>query len=166
MTSTLFTCALAATLSFTAVLPVMQAHFAGTWVLDTARSEGLPPGLEQTMRVKQSGDRLEIENELKGPQGEQRLSDVFVLDGKETAFKPPVIGDGSGTGKRTSRWSADKRGFDATERATLKGPEGEADFNVARKWTLAPDGSTLTIEMTMNGPQGEMKSRRVFTRQK
>jgi hypothetical protein len=35
-----------------------------------------------------------------------------------------------------------------------------------RKWTLASGGDALTIELTSSGPQGEMKSTRVFARQK
>jgi hypothetical protein len=147
--------------------PAAQTDFTGTWVLDASRSEGLPPNMEQaTMTVKQSGDRIEMELLLKTPMGEQRIPDVYVLDGKEADFRPPVPAEVSATGKRTSRWSAGRNGFEVAERAIVQGPEGEVTITVARKWTLAPGGETLTLDMTFNGPQGEMKSTRVFTRQK
>jgi hypothetical protein len=163
MTRTILALALGAALTIPAAAGA-QADFSGTWVLDTGRSQGLPEGLAQTMTVKQSGDRIEIEFHLRGPQGEERASDVYVLDGKETDFRPAIVGGGSGKGRRTSRWLDGKRGFEAQERATVEGPEGEVAITAARKWTLAPDGNTLTIEMTMSGPQGEQASTRVYTR--
>jgi hypothetical protein len=163
MTRTILALALGAALTIPAAAGA-QADFSGTWVLDTGRSQGLPEGFEQTMTVKQSGDRLEIEFHLRGPQGEERASDAYVLDGKETDFRPAIVGGGSGKGRRTSRWLDGKRGFEAQERATVEGPEGEVTITGVRKWTLAPDGKTLTIEMTMSGPQGEQASTRVYTR--
>jgi hypothetical protein len=141
------------------------ADFTGVWVLDPGRSEGLPEGISQKMTVKQAGDRVDIETIVATPQGEQRLKDVYVLDGTETEYVPPVIGDGSGKGKRTSRWLDKRDGFEATESARISGPDGDADITASRRWTLAPDNKTLTIEMTVSGLQGEQKSRRVFVKQ-
>jgi hypothetical protein len=164
MTSIAFTTALIGAL---AVLPATaaQTDFTGTWVLDSSRGEGLPEGIEQTMTVKQSGDRIEIESLVKTPTGEQRIADMFVLDGEEIDYQPAFNVQVSGTGKRTSRWADDRNGFEATERATVEGPQGEITITSVRRWTLAPAGDTLTIELTSNSPQGEMKSTRVFTRQ-
>lgn len=166
MTTTALTAALIGAL---AILPAAaaQTDLTGTWVLDISRSDGLPPGAGPiTMTVKQSGERIDIEVHVQTPTGEQRIPDVYVLDGKETDFRPPVPADISATGKRTSRRSAGGNGFEASERATIQGPEGEVTITAARKWTLAPGGDTLTLEMTIDGPQGEVKSTRVFTRQK
>ena len=140
------------------------ADFSGTWVLDKARSEGLPEGIDQTMTVKQAGDRVEVETRMTGPMGEQTIPDLYVLDGKETDFTPPVIGGGGGKGRRTARWTADGNGFESTEQATLDGPEGKAEIKGARKWTLAGDGRTLTIEMTLTTSQGDVRTRRIFAR--
>lgn len=141
-----------------------QANFAGTWVLDPARSQGVPEGVTMTMIVKQDGDRLQVETAIAAPQGQQTIPDLFVLDGKETDYKAPVIGQGSGKGKRTAKWTGDKTAFESTESATISGPDGEATLSAKRKWTLSPDGNTLTIDMTTSGPQGEMVSKRVFTK--
>jgi hypothetical protein len=143
-----------------------QTDFSGTWVLDTSRSDGLPEGIEQTMTVNQSGDRIEIETVTATPMGERRTEDVYVLDGIETDFQPVFNVDISATGKRTSHWSEGRGGFEATERATVQGPDGQVgEISVVRTWTLAPDGNTLTIEMNISGPPGEMTTTRVFTRQ-
>jgi hypothetical protein len=165
MTSTAITTALIAAL---AIVPATaaQTDFTGTWVLDASRSEGLPEGMGQsTMTVKQSGDRIEIEIHSQTPTGERRTPDVYVLDGKETDFQPALNVEASATGKRTARWSEGRNGFEATEIATVQGPQGEITITSARKWTLAPGGDTLTVELTSRSPQGEMKITRVFTRE-
>jgi hypothetical protein len=165
MTSTAITTALIAAL---AILPATaaQTDFTGTWVLDASRSEGLPEGMGQsTMTVKQSGDRVEIEIHSQTPMGERRITDVYVLDGRETDFQPVLNVEATATGKRTARWSEDRTGFEATETVTVEGPQGEVTITAARKWTLAPGGDTLTVELTNSGPQGEVTSTRVFTRQ-
>ena len=141
-----------------------QANFAGTWILDAKRSQGVPDGVEMTMTVKQDGDRLAIETNITTPEGQQAIPDLYVLDGKETDYKPPVIGSGTGKGKRTAKWNADKSGIESTESATITGPEGEAAITAKRKWTLSADGKTLTVDVTMNTPNGEQVSKRVFTK--
>jgi hypothetical protein len=164
MTSTVVTAALIGALTILPA-PAAQTDFTGTWVLDTSRSEGVPEGMEQTMTVKQSGDRIEIETHSRTPMGERRVPDVYVLDGRETDFQPVLNVEASATGMRTSRWSEGRNAFEATERATVQGPDGEITVTAVRRWTLSPDGETLTIELTNRGPQGEMTSTRVFTRQ-
>jgi hypothetical protein len=141
-----------------------QANFSGTWVFDPTRSQGVPDGVTITMIVKHDGDRVQIESQISAPMGQQTIPDLYVLDGKETDYKPPVVGEGTGKGKRTAKWTADKNGFESSERATISAPEGAADITAKRKWTLAPDGKTLTIEMTLNSPQGEQVSTRVFAK--
>jgi hypothetical protein len=145
---------------------IAQTDVAGTWILDANLNEGMPDGFEQTMTVIQSGDRIEAEIHTKTPNGsENRLLDVYVLDGHETDFAPPVPSGVSASGMRTSRWLEGHSGFESTERATVEGPEGEIIVTASRRWTLASDGNTLTVEMTVNNPQGESMSTRVFTRQ-
>jgi hypothetical protein len=147
--------------------PAAQTDFTGTWVLDTSRSEGLPEGTEQTMTVNQAGDRIEIETRSSTPMGERRTPDLYILDGNETDYQPVFSVEVTATNtRRTSRWSESGNGFEATEHATIRGPEGqEGEISVVRTWTLAPDGNTLTIEMKISGPPGEMTTTRVFTRQ-
>jgi hypothetical protein len=73
----------------TLTLAAAKANFSGTWVMDAARSEGLPPGVEQTLTVTQEGDRVELELKVKNPQGEQKVKDGYTLDGSEVEFAPP-----------------------------------------------------------------------------
>ena len=138
-----------------------KANFSGTWALDKERSSGVPPGMDQTMTVTHEGDSVKIETTLKGEQGEQVVPDSYTLDGKEKELER-----GGAKGKRTSKWTADGNGFDVTENVKAQTQEGgEVELQATRKWTLATDGKTLTIEMTVKGgPQGEQQVKRTFVK--
>jgi len=141
-----------------------KADFTGTWALDKERSEGLPPGMDQTLTIRQTDDRVDVEAKTSGAQGEQTSKDSYVLDGKERDFTPVLVGGGTGKGKRASKWAADGDGFDAAEEATVEGPEGVETIKATRRWRLSPDGKTLTIEMSFEGPGGAGRSKRVFAK--
>jgi hypothetical protein len=143
---------------------VAKADFSGTWILDKSRSEGLPPGMNQTLAIKQASDRIDVEARLAGEQAEQTINDRYILDGKEHDFTPPVINGSAKSGKRTSKWSVDDNGFDVSEAAIVDGEEGEATIKATRRWSLSADGKTLTIEMTIDAPDRTMKSKRVFVK--
>ncbi len=142
-----------------------KADFSGVWKLDAARSTGLPPGMEQTMTVVQTGDTIKVETLVKGtPQGDITVADSYEADGRETDFKP--ANQPNGKGKRTTKWNADASGIEVTEKVEIETPEGgTVPVEAARKWSLAPDGRTLTIEIKVKSPQGEQESKRIFIKQ-
>lgn len=118
------------------------------------------------MTVKQNGDRLEIEVEVSGPQGNRKVSASYIVNGQESEFTPPVVGGGTPKGgKRISTWFAAGNGFDVKEQATIEGDEGTDTITGTRRWPLSPDGKLLTIEMDLDGSEGPIKSKRVFVRQ-
>jgi len=144
-----------------------KADFSGTWKLDAAKSTGLPPGMEQTMTVKQTGDEIKFETVVKGgPQGEQIVADAYTLDGKEHDFKPANAPE-SAKGKRTAKWNQDTSGIDVAEKLEIIGaPDGSTvTIEATRKWTLSADGKTLTIEIKSKSPQGEQNIKRIFVKQ-
>ena len=141
-----------------------KANFAGTWALDKANSEGLPPGMDQLMTVVHTGDKLSLETKLITEQGEQVVPDSYVLDGKEVEFTPRTPGGQAGKGKRIAKWTADGNGIEVSETATFDTPEGPVNIQATRKWTLSPDGKTLKIEMTVDGPNGKQVLKRTFVR--
>ena len=143
-----------------------KADFSGVWTLDAGKSEGVPPGLMQTMTVTQKGDRVEIETKSKVGEGQERVGkDAYVLDGRETDFTAPVPAGAAKKAKRVSKWTDDGNGFDVTEEALLNAPDGgEAKFRANRRWILSADGKTLTIEMEVVNPRGTSKSKRVFVK--
>ena len=145
-----------------------KTDFTGEWQLDKARSEGLPPGSDQAMTVKQQADRLDVKVRVSGgPGGDLTLDDAYIVNGETAAFKPPLVG-GGGTvksAKRTAKWAAEGRGFDTSEQAEIEGSEGTNSMKATRTWRLSDDGKTLTIEMAVTMPDGAVnKSKRVFTK--
>jgi hypothetical protein len=152
-------------LALGALCVAAKIDFSGTWLLDKSKSEGLPPGLDQTMTVTQAAERVDIETKLVGAQGEQIIKDTYILNGKETEFVPPVLGGNKAkTGKRTSTRAADDNGFDVREEAVIEGPEGGAKIKATRRWMLSTDGKILTIVMSFDGPNGVTNTKRVFVR--
>ena len=143
---------LAVMLAATVTSASAQANFSGTWVLDTKRSQGIPEGVGITMTVKHTGDRVELESNISSPAGQQTIS-MFMY---WTARKPTT----------SRRWSAKAAGR-ANElrsgrptslastplKAPRSTPEGEGMVSATRKWTLAPDGKTLTMDVAIKSPQ-------------
>jgi len=153
-------------LSMVVAAAAAKADFSGKWVMDKAKSEGVPPTMEQTMTVTQTGDKIELETKITGgPQGERTVKDSYTVDGKEADFTPQGPQGPIGKGKRTAKWSADGAGLEVSETATLDGPNGPDEVSATRKWTLAADGKTMTIELTFNGEQGTQKTKRTFVKQ-
>jgi len=152
-------------LSLVVAAAAAKADFSGKWVMDKAKSEGVPPAMEQTMTVTQTGDKIEFETKIVGPQGERVSKDSYTADGKETDFSPQGPQGAMGKGKRIAKWSADGAALEVSETATLDGPNGPDEVSATRKWSLSADGKTLTIEMTFSGEQGTRKTKRVFVKQ-
>jgi hypothetical protein len=164
-------CALAA-LTLATAGAAAKANFSGTWVMDVARSEGLPPGLQQTLMVKQEGDCVEVELKVKTPEGEQTIKDGYTVDGSEVEFTPPpavrtFTGDMPtlGKGRRTAKWAADGGAFVITELVDVKTLEGPDTMKAVRTWTLLPDGKTLTVEQRAQTPNGLSMTKRLFVKQ-
>jgi hypothetical protein len=145
-----------------------KASFAGTWVLDLSRSEGLPPGFEQTVTITHEGDKLDLVLKQKSPQGERTVNESFVLDGKQAAFNPPPPPPNQPqprNGKRTARWLAGGAGIEIVDTWDVDTQDGPDTFELKRRWTLAPDGKTFTAEQSFKGALGLSQSKRVYVKQ-
>jgi len=66
----------------------VKPDFSGDWVMDRARSFGLPADMQMTMTVKQTPTQIEVETKLMQPGNERVQKDTYVLDGKEYDFTP------------------------------------------------------------------------------
>jgi len=139
-----------------------KADFSGTWSLDKANSEGLPPGMDQLMTVVVTGDKLSLETKLITEQGEQVVADSYTLNGQEVEFSPKTPDGKIGKGKRTAKLAADGNSIDVIEQVTFDSPEGAVTIQTTRKWTLSPDRKTLKIDMTIDGPNGKQTLKRTF----
>jgi hypothetical protein len=157
--SSLFVTALALSLTVASA----KADFGGTWVMDKARSEGVPPEMEQTMTIKQAGDVLSVETKVVTDQGDQTVTGEYNFNGKEMEYTPKR-GGAEGKGKRTAKWATDGNGFEVAEEEKFDSPNGEVTFQFARKWAMLPDGKTLVIELDVKGPNGAQHSKRTFVK--
>ena len=146
---------LAAVASMLAATPASALQsFDGEWILDLGRSSGLPPGMEQSLRITTEDDGLHVVTSVVSDFAERTQDDWYVFDGEEHDVQSPGIG----SGKRTAE-HRDDRGFSSVDR--LEGPNGTT--TIERSWALAETDEELTIELTATGVTGRTQSHRVFT---
>lgn len=141
-----------------------KPNFSGVWLLDKAKSEGLPPGVDQTVTVAHDGDKVEVATRTTSERGEQNSKSTYVLDGKEAevTLSGPMPGS-TAKGKQSAKWSADGKGFESIDEGTFETPNGPATIKTSRKFQLSPDGATLVIEISREGPITQT-STRVFAK--
>src|SRR5262245_10991844 len=143
-----------------------KPDFTGSWVMDRARSFGLPGNMEQTMTVKQSGDQIEVETKLIQPNNERTQKDTYMLDGKEYEFTPAAPpNQAPPKGKRTVKWLPTGDGILVTELTTSETPTGPATTQVVKKWTFTAEGE-LTIATFVDAPTISYEMKRIFVRKK
>ena len=161
--------ALAVLASGAAAAAAAKANFAGTWVLDLSRSEGLPPGLEQTVTITHEGDKLDLVIKQKTQQGERTVNESFMLDGKQAEFKPQAPPNPNApqprNGKRTARWLPDGGGIEIVDTWDVDTPDGADTMEMKRRWMLAADGKTFTVEQSFKGMLGLSQSKRTYVKQ-
>lgn len=143
-----------------------KTDFTGTWKLDKSQSEGLPPGMDQAMTIKQTAERVDVEITIVSEQGSDTAQDSYVFDGKQNDITIILPNGDVGKGKRISKWSDDENSFDSSEEIAIEMPDGGTmTIKVLKHWTLSADGKTLTIEQTQETRRGVRKLKRVFTKQ-
>lgn len=142
---------------------VSKPDFSGTWVMDVNRSFSNPAGLEQTMTVVHTGDQIKVDAKIKTAQGEQTINETYTLDGKETDFVPPG-GQPGAKGKRKAMWLPDGRGAVIDDVVTSDSPKGPVTRKTMRKWTMSPDGKTLTVDYYFDDQRGSFEAKRVFAK--
>lgn len=158
------TSAVVVLIALTVVMAADKANFSGTWTMDQSKSEGLPPDVEQVMKVSQADDKIMLETKVVTDEGSFTISDSYTLNGKEADFVPQTPQGPNGKGKRTAKWTADGAGIEVKEEATFETPEGSVTQQMSRKWTLSADGKTLVIELDNKGLQGNVHTKRTFVK--
>lgn len=145
------------------VSAAQKPNFSGSWVMDRARSFGLPGNMQQTMTVNHTGEQVELETKLIQPDNERSVEDSYILDGKEREFTPlSAPGQPVPKGKRTANWLPNGNGILVNEVTTTETDKGPVTSQLARKWTLS--NGELIIDMYIDGPNGSYETKRIFTR--
>ena len=141
-----------------------KANFSGTWMMDKSRSDGIPPNVEQTMTMTQVDDQLTMQNKITTPNGDIIIGDAFTINGKEVEFTQKRNGEEL-KGKRTSKWIADGNGFESNEEFTIVGDDNlPITQQITRKWMMAADGKTFTVDLFGKTPNGDLHTKRTFVK--
>jgi hypothetical protein len=141
-----------------------KADFNGRWIMDRDKSEGMPPGMDQVMMIKQTGDQINLDTRiLPDEQLGYTQSDAYSLSGQETTFAPRR-GGVEGKGKRTAKWTDEGMGIEVIEEVSFDMPQGKVEIQSTRKWLMSADGKTITIEMTQKDAKGTTRTKRIFTK--
>lgn len=171
---------LAGVLSASAAAP---ASFAGTWALDKAKSEGLPPNAAAieslTLTVTQDAQQLTVDSKATmgsqadaagGPgQGRGRgmglypQNSSYKLDGTETTADNPGGRGGTTTFKAT--WKDGGKTLELKRVSKFSFQGNDVTITNTEDWTLSADGKTLTIKRTSESPRGTQSSTLVFNKQ-
>ncbi|HMX25233.1 MAG TPA: hypothetical protein PKC13_06345 [Blastocatellia bacterium] len=143
-----------------AAFAFQKPNFSGKWELDKIKSFSNPAGLEQSATITQNGDQITFDTRVKTKAGgEQKLTESYTLDGKEVDFKPAA--PPNATGKRTASWLPNGRGVLVKDETSV---DGTVVSTVTRKWMLAADGKSLTVDYYIDRPNGTFESKRVFNK--
>ena len=139
---------------------VQKPNFSGKWELDKIKSFSNPPGLDQSATITQTGDQITFDTKVKtAAGGEQKVTETYTLDGKETEFKPAA--PPNATGKRTASWLPNGRGLLIKDETSA---DGKVVSTITRKWTLAADGKTFTVHYFIDRGNVGFESKRVFNK--
>jgi hypothetical protein len=137
-----------------------KPNFSGSWTLDKVKSFSNPAGLEQSATITHTGDQIKFDTKLKTTRGgEQAVVETYTLDGKETEFKPAA--PPSATGKRTASWLPNGRGVLIKDEISV---DGKVVATTTRKWTLAADGKSFTVDYFSDNANGSFESKRIFNK--
>jgi hypothetical protein len=145
------------------------ANFAGTWVLDKAKSE-LSPMMRNfdgvTWVITQDDKQLTREQKFEGGPGggRGRIGNVPLtvkLDGSETSTDAPAI-----SGKRTakSNWQGDGKILEVNVVTTGSFQGNDIKSTTTEHWELAEDGKVLKVHQKIEGTRGNFESKMIFNK--
>ena len=172
---------LAGVLSASAAAP---ANFAGTWALDKAKSEGLPPSAANidslTLTITQDTQQIEVNVTAESGQGNATAASspsqgrgrgmslfppgaTYKLDGTETTAENP--GGRGGTTTYKAEWKDGGKTLELKRVLKANFQGNDVTITTTEDWTLSADGKTLTVKRTSESPRGTQSSTLVFNKQ-
>ena len=157
-------CVLALPLLCLLVVAADKANFNGQWVMDKSKSTGLPPEMNQNMKVEQNGDKVAIETDVFQGDNVNTVPDSYTLDGKEVEIPVRLQSGEEAKAKRTAKWNEKGDGFEVRDVADFDTADGKVTITTVRKWAMGADGKSLVIEMSRTTPDGTITSVRLFNR--
>ncbi len=175
-----------------AVHAAAPTSFAGTWMLDKSKSQGLSQRVQNaesvTWTITQTDKTITIEEKIAGGQpggGPGGPPAGAAPGGQGGGQGGPGRGMGGGMGGprtfnldgsetsgemgrgkfvRKATWSSDGKTLELATKSTFQGPEGEFTANNTDKLSVSEDGKTLTITRHSESPRGAQDSTWVLTK--
>jgi hypothetical protein len=142
-------------LAFTTKPPV--DNFSGTWNLNEGKSDlgQFANIVPKKMKVDQNADSITIVKNSIGFNGEDvEHKETLSFDGKE---KESAVSPGSSTRKASAKWSSDGKSLIIDWKLMLDFNGQTAEIKGTETWTLAADGTPLTVESSSSSSFGDNK---------
>jgi hypothetical protein len=150
-----------------------KANFAGTWLLDKAKSQNLSPRMQNadkvTLTITQDDKTISLDSKIEGGQppagggggnggggggnrgGGMAGPQSFNLDGKEATSDVPM---GPSTAKRTAKATMSGDTLELMSKVVFTGGDGTERTNAStQKLSLSDGGKTLTVVTHREGGQ-------------
>lgn len=141
--------------------------FAGVWVLNRAKSEGLTGGLagaEVRLYVSQDDRQISVEQRVVLRGREQPAQEfTYKLDGSETSAD--VARPLRGTVSLRAKWNEPAKTLELTAANTGEVADQPVTITTREQWQLLDGGQALRITRTRETPQGRQQSKLYFDRQ-
>lgn len=141
--------------------------FAGVWVLNRARSEGLTGGLadaEVRLYVSQDNRLISAEQKVVMRGREQPAQEfTYKLDGSETSAD--VARPLRGTMSLRAKWNEAGKTLELTSIITGEVADKPVTITTREQWQLLNGGQALRITRTRETPQGRQQSKLYFDKQ-
>jgi hypothetical protein len=140
--------------------------FSGTWALDKAKSEGLPPqiaNVDQTWVVTQDAKTFTVETSYSGgeqPRPPQKRS--YNLDGSETTMD--VTGRMPGKATMSAKWQGDGKILELNQVTKANVQGNDITITTTEHWELADGGKTLKVHRKQESPRGAQETKLVLTK--
>ncbi len=154
-------------LGFAAAANMAGTNFAGTWALDKAKSEGLPPQMadvQLTWIITQDDKMIKIEVK-RVPEGQMGPGQptVYSLDGSETVSD--ITGRMTGKAKRKAKWLDGGKILELNTVSDLE-MQGQAFQTTSMDHLeLAEGGKVLKVHRVGETPRGKTDIKYVFNKQ-
>jgi len=164
---------LVSSLVFCALMVVTVAaagtNFAGTWLLDKSKSEGLQRGMDTaqsiTMVVTQDDKQITTETKVVGQDGTARPSQPFTykLDGSKATVD--VTGRMPGKATLSAKWTGDGKILELDQDRAMNIQGNDVTVTIKEHWELSDGGKVLKIHRTTDSPMGAQESKLTFNKQ-
>jgi hypothetical protein len=142
------------------------ANFAGTWVLDKAKSEGLQGPMAQmdvTLTVTQDAKTLTTETKYSGGQQEMPAQKAtYNLDGSPTTVE--MSGRMPGQATLTAKWQGDGKILELTSVQKMNVQGNDVTRTTTAHWELADGGKTLKVHRVSEGRQGPQETKLTYVK--